>query len=270
MSDEFDAIIAEGLAAPAQPETKDAPEETPTGTEVETPEPAASDEDKPEEMFPKKAVNALSRRDKQIGKLKAEKQQMRQELEELRQKAAPKAEVKDESPKEDDFETYGEYLRAEARFAAKQELRETQKQQTETKAKADADEWEEDRRIAIEENHQEALKTFSDFKTLLDDNSDDKGQISLSPAARRALLESDNGAFALHSILKNGALDELNQLSATKAAMLVARHEDKAIAASKKQTTKAPTPMTPSKGVASNSKSLDRMSPDELHKWVYS
>lgn len=270
MSDEFDAIIAEGLSAPAETKTEEAaPEET--VTEVEITEPQASEEtEEKEEMFPKKAVNALSRRDKQIGKLKAEKQQMHQELEELRQKATPKAEVKDDSPKEEDFETYGEYLRAEARFAAKQELRETQTKQTESKAKLEADEWEEDRRIAIEENHQEALKAFSDFKTLLDDNSDDKGQIPLSTAARRALLEADAGAFALRSILKDGVLDELNQMSPAKAAMMVARHEDKAIAASKKQTTKTPAPMTPSKGVATNSKSLDKMSPDELHKWVFS
>lgn len=257
MPNEIDAIIdAAETVSPAQ-ETTDAPKETPEEQpETDTPEPEQAEveiKERPEEMFPKKAVNALSRRDKQIGKLKAEKQQMQQELEALRIKGVPKTEVKDDSPKEENFATYGEYLRAEARFAAKQELNEVQsKQQTET-AKTEAQEWETERQEAIDENHQEALKAFPDLPELVAKNVDANGKIPLSPDARRALLESDNGAFALRQILKDGLLSDLNEMSPAKAAMLVARMEDKGLAQSKiKSVSKAPTPMMPSKGNASS------------------
>lgn len=269
MTNEIDAII-DAAETVSEAQTPDAPTETPAAENPETPAPETEEseaevKDKPEDMFPKKAVNALSRRDKQIGKLKAEKQQMQQELETLRQKANPKPEVKDDAPKEVDFETYGEYLRAEARYAARQELSETQAKQTEEKAENDTKEWEAERAEAMDDNAAEARKAFSDFDKVIEKAIPKEG---LAPHVKKAFLEADNPAFALLALAKEGNLEDLNDMSFAKCAMTIARYEDKGLALSKtKPVTNAPKPMTPAKGTGTPGKTDDDLV-DEILAYV--
>lgn len=264
---DIDAIIAAGVSAPAenaQPRADAAEEATTETPEGESTEPEAGNEPK-EEMFPKKAVNALSRRDKKIGKQAAELAQLRHELEALRKAQPSESQAKETEPQEADFETYGQYLKAIARYEAKNLVSETKKEDSEQKAQSAEKEWEAERAEAIDENADQAKAAFPDFKKVLDSASDDKGIIQLSPHVRKTLLEADNGAFALYVLAKEGLLDEVNAMSPARAAMTIARMEDKGLALSKqKPVTQAPAPMIPAKGVATGSKPAERMSGKEL------
>ena len=262
---DIDAIIAEStVPAPAQTETKaDAITET---TETEITEPQADDEVKADDPFPKKAVNALSRRDKQIGKLRAEKQHMQEELEVLRQKAAPKA-VSNDSPKEGDFETYGDYLRAEARYAAKQEFNDSKVKDTEKQSATKHQEWEAERSDALDDNAEQAKTSFADFDKVVDAAMQ---SVNLSPHVKRAFLEVEDSAFALYALAKEGTLEDLNDMSPYKAAIAVDRMAKKGIELSKKKATNAPAPLSASRGAATGSKMLDDFSGDDIRKWLKS
>ncbi len=270
---DIDAVIAEAVtpAVAAQPQA-DATTTPPEAPEADTPLPEAM-EKSAEEMFPKKAVNAISRRDKKIGKQAAEIQQLREENERLKQTATPTPKKEDGPPKEEDFEgkSYGEYLRAVARYEATQIHKETQTKDTESKELTEAQKWERERAEAIDKSAEAAKAAFPDFDDVLEEHLDANGVIPLSPHVRKALLEAENGAYALYALAREGLLEEINDMSPLKAAMTIARMEDKGLSLSKKKaetpTTQAPAPMTPAKGAASAAKPLHQMSPEELLKW---
>lgn len=249
--------------AETKPEAEATNEAPQTTAETEGNEPQAAPEDKSKDdaAFPKKALNAISYRDKKIGKLEAKYQQAIQERDALLKQVNPeKPEAKDAAPKEEDYvgKPYGDYLKAEARYAARQELNETQVKQAEQQVKSVEEEWEAERAKVIDENYQEAVKALPNYPDLIKQNVGADGKIPLTPDARRALQEADNGAFALYSILQEGLLSELNNLPLARAAMLVARMEDKGIALTKtKPVSNAPAPMSPSKGNAASGKADD-------------
>ncbi len=263
---DIDAIIAEANASsPAQEPSnqQDASKET-ENTEVELNSQQEHLEDtevKKEEIFPKKAVNALSRKDKHIKKLKAEIQQLRSETQNIQSLQKSKS---DEMPKEEDFanKTYGEYLDALTDWKIEQKLKEGKELQEKEKLKSKDEEWHQERMEVSNSNEEEARKHFSDFDKTV---SEALSEIELEPHVRRAFLEADNPAFAFYAMAKDGTLEDLNDMSATKAAILIGKYEDKGLSLSKqKQQTKAPTPMTGNKGIGSGSKPLHLQSVEEI------
>jgi hypothetical protein len=273
---DFDAVIAEAQAAAAaqQPEPETAVTEETQQTEVlqenteEVEAPVEEAKTETEVMFPKKALNAISRRDKTIGKLKAREQQLQSELEALKAKAPEQKATVQGEPQEADFEKYGDYLKAVARWEAKQEYSETYKKQAEESAKAKLDEWKTERIEAMEDNAAEARKAFSDFDMV---TSEAFQSAKLEQHVIDAFLEADNPAFALVALAKEGLLADLNDMSPARVAMTIARYEDKGLALSKtKQQSKAPAPLRPAKGVSSGEKPLHERSVDEVMKWYQS
>lgn len=268
---DIDAIITEAIASePAQEpkqEQQDANQEdlsekvetesdTTEQTEVET---------KKDDIFPKKAVNAISRRDKQIAKLKAEIEQFKSGLKAEGNKQNQKSEG---MPKEEDFadKPYSEYLDAITEWKVEQKFKQTEQTLKEKQLEQEQSEWELERIEALDENETQAKKSFSDFEQTV---AKALSEIQLEPHIRKAFLEVDNGAYALYAMAKDGALETLNDMSAMKAAILIGKYEDKGLALSKqKQQTKAPAPMTPNKGVGSGSKPLDTV--QDVMAWLKS
>jgi hypothetical protein len=280
MSDEstnvmFDAIMAEakaGAEAETKPEVK---AETKVEAETDTNEPVVENKEEAEteteetskpdaEAEKAKLLNKLSRENRKIGKLTAEKYQLKQELEALKAKQVT---IKEGEPQESDFEgkPYGDYLKAVAKWEAKQLFNENQLKQVEEKTKESNDDWRTERLEAARENGAAAIKAFPDFNKVTD-----SAFSTLDPKLHDVFLEADNGAFALYALVKEGMIEELNELSPTKAAMLIARYEEKGLALSKKPTTKAPTPMAPNKGNTIGNKSLENKTTAELLKWATS
>jgi hypothetical protein len=121
----------------------------------------------------------------------------------------------------------------------------------------------------MDENEGAAKEAFSDFDNVLSEHGDIARE--LPEHIQLAFLEAENPSFAFYSLAKEGKLESMLNMSPYQAAALIARHEDKAIALSKaKQVTKAPAPLTPAKGTAVGSKSIESMSGKELLKWMKS
>ena len=232
-----------------------------------------------EEQFPKKAVNAISRRDKQIGKLRAEKyqvlsevEQLRQQLSQYQQKPNSSTAADPDAPDINQFANYDEYNRAVARYEARkayaEENQKVQKSQTESQRRA----WQEERDTHLDDNAAKVKETFSDFDNILNENVDLLQ--SFAPHVVDAVRDLDNGAFALYQLAKEGNLEQLNTMSQARAAATLARAEDRALAAAKtKPTTKAPAPLAASKGTAPQRPALlDQLGDDsaKILNWLKS
>jgi hypothetical protein len=258
---DVDAIIAEASAsatAQDQPKT-DAVAEAPVETTETTAEPQADTkpEVKTEEAFPRKAVNAISYRDKKIGRLTEQKSALEKEVAELRAKA----------PKEADFEgkPYGDYLKAEAKHAAAEENKTARLTEIDQEAANEKAEWEAERKQNFTSKFNEAKKQYADFSKTVDPIM----QAPMAPHVWEAILETENPELTLFAIAKDEALEDLNSMNPTRVAMQLARLEDKGRELVKpKATTKAPAPMTPAKGSATGGKPLHEQSVEELQKWV--
>lgn len=270
MTTDIDAIIAEATivpAAPAQttetPATESQPEDGQQQEAAETkPDGDAKEGDKPErEPFPDKAVKALGRKDRQIGKWRARAADAQSEVKRLR---AELDALKGSADTE--YETPEQHVKAISdRNYVERRLQEVE-QQSEAAIKA----LEAERAAAIDENAAAAAKAFPDFFKVMDDNA--AALRGMPEHIRDALLEAENGAYALYHALKEGQLTDLYSMPPVKAAMAIARLEDRAISSVPKPKTvsSAPAPLAAAKGTAPGGKSLDRMTADELMEWLKS
>jgi chromosome segregation ATPase len=262
MEDFIDAAIAAGItASEAQPEAienADAPitEEAPAPESDEPSEPAEKDE-----PFPKKAINALSRRDKQIGKLRAQTEQMQAELKALREANTPKQTTGE--PKETDFANYHEYIRAVNKYDSEKLLAERDSKQQETQKVSQSQAWETERLTEIDKQSAEFAKETPEVTALFDEYADVIREYP--PEIKRLFLEADNAPLAFYNLAKEGKIEALGEMSLAKAAMEIGRAQTQAATKTK---TKAPTPLPASRGSAAAGKSVNDMAtPEEFFKW---
>ncbi len=226
-------------------------------------------EENPEnEPFPKKAVNALSRRDKMIKKLRAEQQKLMEELESLKS-AKPEADV--EAPKEDDFETYGDYLKAVIQHETKNGLAKTQYEQQQKYLEQQRQQHEQliqqERIERVYEQSQEFAKQVPDYNQVLEQNLATVD--SFPPEIENLFYEIDNAPLAFYTLAKEGRLETLSTMSPVMAAVEIGRALDRGkTSISKRNVTNAPSPMSGVSGKGDAVKSPTEMSPDELMKWV--
>ncbi len=233
--------------------------ETQEAPEVEAKEP------EPEEIpFPKKALKALSRRDRQIGKLRAELQQREAELQRFQQ--APTS-PQTKGPQEEQFDNYGDYLKAVGRFEAQQE-REAETSQKQKEQSTQAQEaWVAEREAYVSEKAQEAIKSVPDFQNLLMEHSDVVNEFP--PYLQTAFYELDNAPMAFYALAKEGKLEGLLTMSPGRAIMEIGKAEERGIAmARNKPVTRAPAPLSANKGTASGYPRLEAMSGDEILKAI--
>lgn len=234
---------------------------------TETPEPEPEKPQTADEL--KTLQNRLARENRRIGKLTAQKYQFENEAKTLREQLAKLQtnQTANGPPQEGQFNNYGEYLKAEARYAAQELLTERDTQNQTQAQKANEQAWTEDRLEHVADTSQKAKAAFPDYQSVYDQNLDIIQ--TFPPHIEKAFLEADNPAYALYALAKDGGLEQLASMSATRAAVVIARAEDRA-ASMKAQVTRAPTPLAGAKGTAPGSKELHQMSGDELLKWVNS
>lgn len=276
MTDFIDSAIAEGIAATtenAQPTADATTETTDTKATEETQAPEGKTEQdagKPEDdtPFPKKAVNAISRRDKQIGKLRAEREQLASELEKYRQQAQLKQTQNNTpagAPKEADYKTYAEYLEAVNDYKIDQKFAKLQGEQKQTQQNTQEQAWVSERQTAIETQAADFIKENPEALALVQEYADVVD--NFSPELERLFLEADNAPLAFYNLAKEGKLEALPSMSLAKAAMEIGRAQTQTPI---KPKTKAPAPLPASRGSVAAGKQLIDMSPEELGKWVTS
>lgn len=254
----------------------------PTPAEVETDESSSADGEPANKAapevdvpFPKKAINAISRRDKQIGKLRAEAAQAQSELAKYRQQYEPGTQSQQgqkpapNEPKEDSFDNYGDYLKAVARHEARQELAKENTNTQQAQMTAQQQQWVAQREEVVENQAIELIQANPELRDLVIEHADVLDDFP--PHLQMAFLESDNAALAFVALAKEGKLESLMSMSPARAAMEIGRAIDRgsAMMKAKKITTTAPAPMTPVKGAGPAGKQIDSTSsPDDLMKWL--
>lgn len=232
---------------------------------VETPD---AETDKSDDVpFPKKAVNAISRRDKQIGKMRAEMAALQAEVAKYTQSQAQpqKQSVSSDFPKEDDFETYGEFLEAKVLHKIKQEQATQDKSKQEQAVSAQKQEWVNQREqeiVSKVEGHKGAIPDFVQVIETYADIADEFPEHVV-----QAFYEADDAPLAFYNLAKEGKLEALSSMSPYKAAMEIA------LAQNKKQpvvnrVSNTPAPISAAKGSGSSSKSLDNMSWSEMKTFL--
>lgn len=271
-------IVADAQVAPeAVLDTTGAVEETQVTPqeEGEPQKPEGDKADKPEAEdvpFPKKAVNAISRRDKTIGKLRAQVQQYQAELAKYQQsqqsQAASPQKADPNAPKEDDFESYGEYLQAVMRYELDQRFANAKRQDQESKQSAEKETWYAEREAAVAQKAQEYASKIPDYQQVLAENADILDDM---PAPiQEAFLHAEDAALAFYTLAKEGRLEALSAMQPIQAAQEIARAELRGASLTKpKQVTSAPQPMAGVKGTGRVTKSPDALQGDEFRAWLY-
>ena len=203
------------------------------------------------EEFPKKAVNALNRKDKKITKLRAQLRELEAKQAAMQQAKAP------EPVNPDDFENYGDYISAQIKASVEQQTQQSQadlqqQQLTEQQAavKAQQDQY-------IIEQAQEASQTFSDLPQVWQQNS---ALLDAMPKAVEDIFYNiDNAPAAVYMLAKEGKLESLLYANPAIAAYEIVNAQNRGLellSKTQKRVSQAPQPISKAKGTGSVKKQL--------------
>lgn len=210
---------------------------------------------------------------KRIDKLTRKNSDLERELEYLKREVHGRTPVKDEAPvkasdsapKEEDFDTHAEYLKAVARHEVREEI-----------SRAEAKKREDDSKTEFQSRVQSYAKKEESFKEKHEDYDDvmeDVSDVALSITVRDVILSSENGPELAYELAKNrDELERICQLPAIQAAIEIGRFQaslNKSAPEIKK--TKAPRPLeSVGKSAATASKrsiyDADKLSQAEFDK----
>jgi hypothetical protein len=283
--DRIDAVIAEFKAEESasvqeadaatkeasqetQPEeqAKDVKEELPQ--DGETPEEPSDDSDE-DVKFPKKAVKALARRDKKIGKLSAELEHLQNQVKLLSEANNPKQQNtanSDLPPSDDDFDTWEDYQRALIRYelgqATKNQAPPEQQQFTQEQIEQYNQQLQLVERIKVQET--ELLQTVPDYYEIEAEYQDVID--SASPELLKLFFDLDNPPLAFVTLAKQGKLESLLEMPLHKAALEIGKSLAQGLP-QPKRVSNAPAPITKLTGTGSTQSPLN-MSDTQFMQWL--
>lgn len=270
MNEELDAVL-ESLKEDRTP-VEEKPSEA--NTEVEQVETEKADESQadPENQedteetnvpFPKKAVNAISRREKQIAKLRAEKAALEAEVSRYRQPQANPQQNQNVSgePSEDDFDNYGDFLEAKILHKLKAEKAKEETSNIEQQTAQQRSVYEQQKETELMDKMQVHVSKIPDFKQVIELNADIADEFPEHIV--QAFYEADDGALAFYNLAKDERLESLLTMSPAKAIMEIAKAQ---LEPTLKRVSNAPNPIPASRGSMKTQKSKEDMDGEELLK----
>lgn len=201
--------------------------------------------------FPKKAVNAIHRRNKQINKLRAQMRELEAKLNEAGQE--PKS--KEINP--DDFENYGDYINAQVEALVSQKTQQSQsdlqkqmltQQQEALKAQRDQH---------IIEQAREVSQVLPDLPEVWQQNA----QLldALPEQVSDIFYSIENAPAAIYTLAKEGKLESLLYANPAVAAYEIVNAQNKGlemISSPKNRTSQAPAPISKARGSGTVKKQL--------------
>jgi len=235
------------------------------------PEGDAKPEDKPEPTETEKVKYAMQKRiDKQNAKL-AEMERLLAEKEAVLLKAQPQ---QTDAPKEEDFATYDEFLKAQGRWEVVQEQKETQQKQAQADRDAAYQKTMAERKAMFEEKEVEFKKLTPDYDEKV---SEVESSISLLTDKQKSstefqvfrdmLFSSDNMPALTYELGKNpDLLDKMLTMNPLQIARQIARLELQIENAPKQQHKPVTAPPTPISSGSKVNKSIEQMDYKELKK----
>ena len=169
-----------------------------------------------EDIWPKKAQNALARSKAEKRKLIAEVHQLREaltrnnQLNQQKQKEQVGNEGADKAPpREDDFETYADYLEARVEYSAEKRFNERMKAQNEQAQKnLQQQQYEAARNARLEQVNMSAkdlAQKIPDLAEVIQGSSID----TLPKGIQNLILSARNPSLAAYNLAKEGILDQL-------------------------------------------------------------
>lgn len=201
--------------------------------------------------FPKKAVNALNRKNKQINKLRAQMRELEAKLEE-----APEAKEQSEiNP--DDFENYGDYINAQVEALVEQKTQQSQSDMQKQQLTQQQEALKAQRDLYIIEQANEASETLTDLPQVWQQNAELLD--SLPEQITDIFYSIDNAPAAVYTLAKEGKLESLLHANPAVAAYEIVNAQNKGLELlSKPQTrvSQAPEPISKAKGAGSVKKQL--------------
>jgi hypothetical protein len=208
-------------------------------------------DDSGEVEFPKKAVNALNRKDKKINKLRA---QMR-ELEAKLAESPKQTEQKEINP--DDFDNYGDYINAQVEALVEQKVGQSENDMQKQQLNQQKEALKAQRDQYIIEQAQEVSQTLTDLPQVWKKNA---ATLDALPDEIADIFYSiDNAPAAVYTLAKEGKLESLLNANPAVAAYEIVNAQNKGMELlSKPQTrvSQAPQPITKAKGTGSVKKQL--------------
>lgn len=223
--------------------------------------------------FPKKAVNAISRREKKIEKLRAENEQLKAQLqqvpskEQVSQVKEPEVSKSDSAPNPDDYETWDQYLEAKVEYNVRTALEKRTSQEKQSEASRKEQEYYAQRVKDFGASVDRHSEKISDFE-VIGDRIEKDVLPNLSADVHKAILESEDGALALYTLMKEGRIEDLEDMDGREALRFLAKAEvrgQKFIENSRKVSA-APKPIQAVKGTGTYTKDVADMTPDEIRK----
>lgn len=272
-------MAAEHVNAPAQPA---APAEeiidvTP-GADQAKPEDAP---EKPKELTPEEELDKLrkakARDGRRIGKLTAQKYQALKEAEELRTKfaaAAPQqggelSVAKTGIPTKlnpASFANYSEFIEARseeiADYKIDKKLADYDTKQKQSQQSQQESVWESQRATAVDKLGDDFVKEVPDAIAVFNEHAATIG--NYSPELKRAILTIQNPPMALYNLAKDGMLEDLADMSLEDARVELRLAEKREAV---KPKSKAPIPLTTSRGSVPSGKDPSQMTDAEFNTW---
>lgn len=269
---ESPADVEEVAAAPEpEAEVEEAVEDT-----DENPDDA---EDAGDEPFPKKAVNAISKRDRKIHNLRKEREDLHGEIAKLKEAQEKSKESADEPPQEEEFDTYTEFLEARQEYIAKKTLKQSESDKDQdrlnTLEQQQTQKWYDERAEVIESKEEELRSTHSDYDEVVDANMDRAIAFATQrPDLYESFVALDNPTKAFYNLAKEGKLESIMQMPSNIAVVELVqaqyRGNEPVKAAKPEQTEKpvsaAPPPINSAKGSATSQTPLHKLSADDLYE----
>ncbi len=269
------AIIAEATAEASKAETNATeqelqanPEETQASETQETNQETDDVSKKPDseltpEQLEKREANRQSHLNRKLAKqrLREENLQLKAKLSELEQKyTAPKVEsAPSDYPKEENYESIIDYMKAVAKYEAKQEYQAANKSETQASAENPL------RTQAItkiktfvESNPEYAALERQNLQTLQ----------TIPEDIQQAFFKTENPQLALYALMKEDSLDDLYDIAPEDLRYFIGRAEErgKSYLSPVKRATSASAPIEALKGTGRATKDLNSMSIPELMK----
>lgn len=263
MDNEIDGVLAEANAQIANDTPVDEPLQEERQSQQDDSQKTDSDDDSV--TFPKKAINALSRRDKTIGKLRAElaalkaASQVQQPAQQAQQ--ITKNNKSDVAPSEDDFDSYGDYLKASLKYELQQEQAKKDDESHRQQLTQKEQQWKAEREAVIVQSfdgHKANLPDFEQVITSFVDIADE-----FSPEIENIFLSAEDPALAFYNLAKDGKLEALATMSPYQVMREVAMAEMKK--PDVKRISSAPQPIKGATGAATG-RSENALSGAELLK----
>lgn len=220
--------------------------------DVQETEDLDNDSDGDEVEFPKKAVNALNRKNKKINKLNGR-------IRELEAKLNEKPQV-DNQPSDinpDDFETYGDYLNAQVEARVDERIKQSQSDMQRQQLTAQQEQLKRERDQYIIDQAQEAAQTFTDLPQVWQQNA----QLldSLPKEIEEIFYSIENAPAAVYTLAKEGKLESLLYANPAVAAYEIVNAQNKGmelLSRPKQRVSQAPEPISKAKGSGSVKKQL--------------